>query len=256
MTNATSRKIALITGASRGLGRSTALHLAHAGVGVVGTYVAAKDAAESLVEQVQAAGSKAVVLPLDVADSSSFPAFVEQLQRALRDGFGRDTIDFLVNNAGTSLHESFAATTEQQFDEVVDVHFKAPFFLTQALLPVLADGGRIVNVSTGLVRITMAGSAAYAAAKGAVEVLTRYQAQELGGRGIRVNVVAPGAVATDFSGGMVRDNPQVGEMVRGVTALGRLAEPDDIGAAVALLLADGFGWANGAKIELTGGQRL
>ena len=256
MTEATSRKTALITGASRGLGRSTALHLARAGVDVVGTYVAAKDAAESLVEEVRAAGSKAVMLPLDVADSSSFPAFVEQLQRALHNEFERDTIDFLVNNAGTSLHESFATTTEQQFDEIVDVHLKAPFFLTQALLPVLADGGRIVNISTGLVRITAPGSAAYAAAKGAVEVLTRYQAQELGSRGIRVNVVAPGAVATDFSGGTVRDNPQVGEMVRGVTALGRLAEPDDIGAAVALLLADGFGWASGAKIELTGGQRL
>ncbi len=256
MTEATNSKIALITGASRGLGRSTALHLARAGVDVVGTYVAAKPAADSLVEQVQAAGSKAVVLPLDVADSSSFPTFVEQLQRALREEFGRDTVDFLVNNAGTSLHESFATTSEEQFDEIVDVHLKGPFFLTQALLPVLADGGRIVNISTGLVRITIPGSAAYAAAKGAVEVLTRYQAQELGSRGIRVNVVAPGAVATDFSGGLVRDNPQVGEMVRDSTALGRLAEPDDIGAAIALMLADGFGWATGAKIELTGGQRL
>ena len=256
MTQDTRRKTALITGASRGLGRSTALHLARAGVDIVGTYVAAKDAADSLVQDVQAAGSKAVVLPLDVADSASFQAFVKQLQRALRDEFGGERIDFLVNNAGTSLHESFATTTEEQFDEVIAVHLKAPFFLTQALLPVLADGGRIVNVSTGLVRITMPGSAAYAAAKGAVEVLTRYQAQELGSRGIRVNVVAPGAVATDFSGGMVRDNPQVGEMVRGATALGRLAEPDDIGAAIALLLADGFGWASGAKIELTGGQRL
>ena len=256
MTETTTRRTALITGASRGLGRSTALHLARAGVDVVGTYVAAKDAADSLVEEVAAAGSRAVVLPLDVADSSSFPAFVEQLQRALRDELGRDTIDFLVNNAGTGLHESFATTTEEQFDEIVAVHLKAPFFLTQALLPVLADGGRVVNISTGLVRITMPGSAAYAAAKGAVEVLTRYQAQELGSRGIRVNVVAPGAVATDFGGGMVRDDPQVGAMLRGVTALGRLAEPDDIGAAVALLLADGFGWASGTKVELTGGQRL
>ena len=256
MTTATRRKTALITGASRGLGRSTALHLARAGVYVVGTYVAAKDAADALVGEVEAAGGRAVVLPLDVADTSSFPAFVEQLQRALREELGRETIDALVNNAGTSLHESFATTTEEQFDEVVDVHLKGPFFLTQALLPVLADGGRVINVSSGLVRITMPGSAAYAAAKGAVEVLTRYQAQELGSRGIRVNVVAPGAVATDFSGGMVRDNAEVGELVRGATALGRLAEPDDIGAAIALLLADGFGWASGAKIELTGGQRL
>ena len=256
MTDATRRKTALITGASRGLGRSTALHLARAGVDIVGTYVTAKDAADSLVAEVAAAGSTAAVLPLDVADSSSFPAFVAQLQHVLQDTFGRDTVDFLVNNAGTGLHESFATTNEAQFDEIVDVHLKAPFFLTQTLLPVLADGGRVVNISTGLVRITMPGSAAYAAAKGAVEVLTRYQAQELGSRGIRVNVVAPGAVATDFSGGAVRDNPQVGDMVRGVTALGRLAGPDDIGAAVALLLADGFGWASGTKIELTGGQRL
>ena len=256
MTEATRRKTALITGASRGLGRSTALHLARAGVDIVGTYVTAKDAADSLVEEVAAAGSAAAVLPLDVADSSSFPSFVGRLQHALQHTFGRDTVDFLVNNAGTALHESFATTSEKQFDEIVDVHLKAPFFLTQALLPVLADGGRIVNISTGLVRITMPGSSAYAAAKGAVEVLTRYQAQELGGRGIRVNVVAPGAVATDFSGGAVRDNPQVGDMVRGVTALGRLAGPDDIGAAVALLLADGFGWASGTKVELTGGQRL
>ena len=256
MTTATTPKTALITGASRGLGRSTAVHLARAGIDIIGTYVAAKDAADSLLEDVRAAGSQAAVLPLDVADSSSFPAFAQQLQRTLRDEFGRETIDILINNAGTSLHAPFATTTQEQFDEALDVHLKGPFFLTQALLPVLADGGRILNISTGLVRITMPGSAAYAAAKGAVEVLTRYQAQELGSRGIRVNVVAPGAVATDFSGGMVRDNPQVGQMVREATALGRLAQPDDIGAAIALLLADGFGWANGAKIELTGGQRL
>lgn len=250
------RTTALITGASRGLGRSTALHLARAGVDVVGTYVAAKDAADSLVEEVRAAGSSAVMLPLDVADASTFPAFVDQLRRVLRDELGRETIDHLVNNAGTGLHEPFATTTVEQFDEVFDLHVKGPFFLTQALLPVLADGGRVVNVSSGLVRIAMPGSSAYAAAKGAIEVLTRYQAQELGARGIRVNVVAPGAVATDFSGGMVRDDPRVGELVRGAIALGRLAEPDDIGAAIALLLSDGFGWASGAKIELTGGQRL
>ena len=256
MTQHEGPRTALITGASRGLGRSTALHLARAGVVVIGTYVSDGRAADSLVEQVRAEGGTAVMLPLDVARTGSYPAFVGQVQRVLRDELGRDCLDYLVNNAGTGLHEPFASTSEEQFDAIIDVHVKAPFFLTQALLPVLADGGRVVNVSSGLVRITMPGSAAYAAAKGAVEVLTRYQAQELGSRGIRVNVVAPGAVATDFSGGMVRDDPHVGEMIRSVTALGRLAEPDDIGAAVALLLADGFGWASGAKIELTGGQRL
>ena len=256
MTSNEPRKIVLVTGAGRGLGRSTALHLARAGVAVLGTYVSDEDAARSLVDEVRAAGSTAAVLRLDVADSASFAPFAEQVRTTLQEQFGADRLDFLVNNAGTGLHEAFAETTEEQFDHIVAVHLKAPFFLTQALLPLLADGGRIVNVSSGLVRITMPGSAAYAAAKGAVEVLTRYQAQELGARGIRVNVVAPGAVATDFSGGLVRDDARVGEMVRSATALGRLAEADDIGAAVALLLADGFGWASGAKIELTGGQRL
>ena len=174
------------------------------------------------------------MLPLDVADASSFPAFVEQLQHALTGELGRDTRS---TPSSTTPAPRFTRPsprrTEQQLDDILAVHVKAPFLLTQALLPVLADGSRIINVSSGLTRITMPGSAAYAAAKGAVEVLTRYQAQELGSRGIRVNVVAPGAVATDFSGGMVRDNPQVGEMVRGATALGRLAEADDIGAAVA-----------------------
>lgn len=256
MTETTNRRIAVVTGASRGLGRSTALHLARSGVDVVGTYLNSPADAESLVREVADAGGTAEVLPLDVADTGSFPAFADRLRTLVRDRFGRDTVDALVNNAGTSLHESFATTTEQQFDQVMTVHVKAPFFLTQALLPVLADGARVVNVSSGLARFTLPGSAAYAAAKGAVEVLTRYQAQELRARGIRVVVVAPGAVATDFSGGTVRDDPAVGDAVRGMTALGRLAGPDDIGAAVALLLADGFGWATGARIELSGGMRL
>ena len=256
MTETSNRRIAVVTGASRGLGRSTALHLARAGVDVVGTYLNSTRDADSLVDEVAATGSTAVVLPLDVADTASFPAFADRLRAVVRDRFGRETVDALVNNAGTALHAPFADTTEEQFDEVMTVHVKAPFFLTQALLPVLADGARVVNVSSGLARFTLPGSAAYATAKGAVEVLTRYQAQELGDRGIRVNVVVPGAVATDFSGGAVRDDPALGEAVRGMTALGRLAGPDDIGAAVALLLADGFGWASGARIELSGGMRL
>jgi len=247
-------KIAVITGASRGLGRSAATHLAAAGVGIIGTYRSNKEQADSLVAELGA--DRVVMLPLDVATTSGFADFATAVGGAARDSFGRDAVDFLVNNAGTSLHVPFADTTEEQFDELVAVHLKAPYFLTQALLPVLADGGRILNVSSGLTRITMPGSSAYGAVKGAVEVLTRYQALELGERRIRVNTVVPGAIATDFSGGMVRDNPEVNRMVAGATALGRVGEPDDIGAAVALMLATGFGWANGARVELTGGQRL
>jgi NAD(P)-dependent dehydrogenase (short-subunit alcohol dehydrogenase family) len=247
-------KIAVITGASRGLGRSAAVHLVAAGVRVIGTYRSNKEQADALIAELGV--DHVAMLPLDVEDAGSFAAFAASVRQTAHDAFGRDDVDFLVNNAGTSLHESFATTTEAQFDEMVAVHLKAPFFLTQAMLPVLADGGRILNVSSGLTRITIPGSAAYAAVKGAVEVLTRYQAQELGSRGIRVNTVAPGAIATDFSGGMVRDNPDVNAMVVGSTALARIGVADDIGGAIALLLADGFGWASGAKIELTGGQRL
>lgn len=247
-------KIAVITGASRGLGRSAAQHLVRRGVGVIGTYRSDKESADSLVAE--AGPDNVVMLPLDVTDSGGYPDFVTAVRAAAHDTFGRERVDHLVNNAGTSLHAPYAETSEQQLDDVYAVHLRAPFFLTQAMLPLLADGGRILNISSGLGRITVPGSSAYAAMKGAVEVLTRYQALELGSRRIRVNVVVPGAIATDFSGGMVRDNSDVNAQVAGSIALGRVGEPDDIGAAIALILDDGFGWANGAQIELTGGQRL
>lgn len=247
--------VALITGASRGLGRNMAQHLARAGVGVIGTYQHNRDAAEQLVAELRASGVPSAALPLDVGDSAGFGQFAAAVQQTL-DDFGVDRLDALVNNAGTGVHASFAETTEAQFDEMVAVQLKGPFFLTQALLPLIADGGRILNVSSGLARFTGPGYAAYAAMKGAVEVLTRYQAAELGGRRIRVNTLVPGAIATDFGGGAVRDNAVVNEAVARAIALGRVGLPDDIGAAVPAILSDAFGWATGTRIELSGGQNL
>jgi NAD(P)-dependent dehydrogenase (short-subunit alcohol dehydrogenase family) len=251
-----SGRIALITGASRGLGRSIALHLARGGTHVIGTYLSRRADADAVVAEIEAGGGKAVMLPLDVGDSAAFPAFAATVGDALRASFGRDQFDVLVNNAGAGIHAPFATTTEAQFDELFRIHVKAPFFLTQALLPRLADGGRILNVSTGLARFTSPGYAAYASAKGAVEVLTRYMAKELGARGIRVNVVAPGAIESDFGGGVVRDNPDLNRLIASTIPLGRVGLPDDIGSGVAAILSDGFGWANGTRIELSGGQNI
>lgn len=251
-----STKIALITGASRGLGRSMALHLADAGVDVVGTYRERADEAQAVAREVEARGRRAAMLPLDVARSGTFPAFAESLGGALRETFGRGSFDYLVNNAGHALRALLTETTEEQFDEIVAVHFKAPFFLTQRLLPLMADGGRVLNVSSGLARFSYPGSSAYGAAKGAVEVLTRYMAKELGERRITANVIAPGAIATDFGGGMVRDNPDVNRQVAGAIALGRVGEADDVGAAVAALLSDDMAWMNGVRVEVSGGQNL
>jgi NAD(P)-dependent dehydrogenase (short-subunit alcohol dehydrogenase family) len=249
-------KIALITGGSRGLGRSMALHLAERGVDVIFTYRSATSEAREVRERIRVLGRKAVSLPLDVADSASFDAFAKSVADELERSFGTKRLDYLVNNAGTSLHASIAETTAAQLDEVYDVHFKAPYLLSQKLLPLIADGGRILNVSSGLARMTMPGSAAYGAMKAAVETLTRYMAQELGPRKITVNVVAPGAIATDFSGGMVRDNPEVNRRVASMTALGRVGLPDDVGNAVAMLLAPESGWINGQRIEVSGGMGL
>lgn len=248
--------ISLVTGASRGLGRNTAISIARHGGNVILTYRSGKEGAEAVVAEIEALGGKAVALQLDTADVSTFPTFVESVRGALADTFGRDTIDHLVNNAGHGEMADFAATTEAQFDALFNVHVKGVFFLTQALLPVLADGGRIVNFSSGLTRVSFPGFSAYSAAKGAVEILTVYMARELGERGITANTVAPGAIETDFLGGAVRDIPDYNTAFAGMTALGRVGLPDDIGPMVASLLGPDNRWVNGQRIEVSGGQTI
>ena len=248
-------KIAIVTGGSRGLGRNTVLHLARRGVASIFTYRADRAAADQVVAAVHEAGARAVALSLDTGDVGSFDAFVPRVRAALAE-LGAERFEYLVNNAGTSLHKTFAQTTEQELDELYKVHFKGPYLLTQKLVPLMNDGGRIVNISSGLTRFAFPGSSAYAAMKGAVEVLTRYLAKELGARGIAANTVAPGAIATDFSGGMVRDNPEVNKRVADATALGRAGQPDDIGPMIAALLADDNRWVNGQRIEASGGMML
>ena len=248
-------KIAVITGGSRGLGRNTAINLAQRGVDVLFTYRANQIEAKSLIRETEAIGRKAVGFRLDTGDVRAFDGFVSEVQDALR-GWGCERFDYLVNNAGNSLHASFEETKDVQFDEIFNVHVKGVYFLTQKLLPLMNNGGRIVNISSGLARIALPGSSAYAAAKGAVEVLTRYLAKELGSRGITANVVAPGAIQTDFSGGMVRDNPEVNRRVAEMTALGRAGVPDDVGPMIAALLSDENRWVNGQRIEVSGGMAL
>ena len=249
-------KIALVTGASRGLGRSMALALAKQGVDVIGTYRSNKTEADGATAEIAALGRKAVMFPLDAGDTSRFPDFAADLKRALADNWGRANFDFLVNNAGIGVYAPFAETSEADFDRLVNIHLKGAFFFTQTLLPLIADGGRIVNISSGLTRFALPGYAAYAAMKGAVEVLTRYLAKELGPRGIAVNTVAPGAIETDFGGGAVRDNQQVNAFVASVTALGRPGLPDDIGPAVAALLTKDNRWINAQRIEISGGMLI
>jgi len=249
-------KVAIVTGASRGLGRSTALNLAKKGVDVIVTYHSNRSEADTAVAAIEAQGRKAVALQLDVSNVQSFDGFVGQVQAALTATFGRDRFDLLVNNAGTAHFAPFAQTTEDAFDAMVNIHLKSVYFLTQKLLHVIADGGRIVNVSTGLTRFTNPGMSAYAVMKGGVEVLTRYLAKELGSRGIAVNTVAPGAIATDFGGGVVRDNPETNRHIAAATALGRVGLPDDIGPMITSLLSDDNRWVNGQRIEVSGGAFL
>lgn len=248
-------KIAIITGGSRGLGRNTVLSLAKQGVASIFTYNSNRAEADKVVAAVNETGARAVALQLDASKISAFDPFIESVQKALTE-LGAERFDYLVNNAGTSHHAAFDKVTEEELDGLYNVHFKGVFFLTQKLLPLLNDGGRIVNISSGLTRMTFPGSSAYASMKGAVEVLTRYLAAELGGRGIAVNTVAPGAIATDFSGGMVRDNPEVNKMVAGRTALGRVGLPEDIGPMIAALLTEDNRWVNAQRIEVSGGMGL
>ena len=246
--------IAIITGGSRGLGQNTAMKLAEQGTDVILTYRSGEEEAAAVVAAIEKLGRKAVALPLDVGKSASFDDFTAKIRDVLNKTWQRETFDFLVNNAGTGLHASIAETTEAEFDKLVNVHFKGVFFLTQKLLPLIADGGRIVNISSGLARFSSPGSSAYAAVKGAVEVLTRYQARELGSRGIAVNTVAPGAIETDFRGGAIRDNPEMKKMIASMTALGRTGLPDDIGGVIATLLLPANRWINGQRIEASGGM--
>lgn len=249
-------KIAIVTGASRGLGRNTAIALAKNGVDVIGTYRSNKKEADETAAAINALGRKAVMFQLDTGNVASFGAFVSEMQAALKTVWSRDSFDFLVNNAGIGIHAPFAETSEADFDRLMNIHLKGVFFLTQKLLPLIANGGRIVNLSSGLARFSMPGYAAYAAMKGGVEVLTRYLAKELGPRGIAVNTIAPGAIETDFGGGTVRDNKQVNDLIASVTALGRPGLPDDIGPAIASLLRDENRWINAQRIEASGGMFL
>ena len=251
-----STPIALITGGSRGLGRSMALKLAQRGVDIVFTYRSNRGEADAVVTEIEKQGRRAVALQLDVGVSSSFAKFADELHGALKKYWQRDRFNYLVNNAGIGAYASFAETTEAQFDELMNIHLKGTFFLTQKLLPLIIDGGRIINISTGLTRIVMPGYSAYAAMKAAVELLTLYLAKELGPRGIAVNAVAPGAIETDFGGGRVRDNKQLNDLVASQTALGRVGLPDDIGGVIASLLSPENAWINAQRIEASGGQSI
>lgn len=248
--------IAIVTGGSRGLGKNAALKLAAKGTDLLLTYHSNAQAAAAVVGEIERAGAKAVALQLDVSDVSQFAGFAEQVRQQLKDVWQRDNFDYLLNNAGVGLYAPYADTSEAQFDEMMNIHLKGPFFLTQRLLPLMKDGGRILNVSSGLARFALPGSSTYAAMKGAMEVLTRYQAKELGARGITANIIAPGAIETDFGGGRVRDDAQMNRFVASQTALGRVGLPDDIGDAIAALLSDELRWMNAQRIEVSGGMFL
>jgi NAD(P)-dependent dehydrogenase (short-subunit alcohol dehydrogenase family) len=251
-----STKIAIVTGSSRGLGKSTALHLAKKGVNIIVTYHSNAEKAANVVAQIEAVGAKAIALQLDSSNTSTFDEFVAQIQQSLKDKWQTDRFDFLVNNAGIGLYKPFTETTEDEFDRLMNIQVKGVFFLTQKLLPLMNDGGRIVNLSSGLTRFTLPGYAAYASTKGAIETLTLYMAKELGSRQIAVNVVAPGAIETDFAGGSVRDNPEINGFIASQTALGRVGLPDDIGGAIASLLSEDNKWVNAQRIEVSGGQMI
>lgn len=252
----TSKKIALVTGGSRGLGKDMAIQLAKKDFDIIITYNSNPEAAHEVVEAISAIGKKAVALKLDVAKTNSIDGFVSQVKEKLASEFGTNQIHTLVNNAGIGAYTSFADTSEEVFDLMVNIHLKAPYFITQKLLPFICDGGSIVNVSSGLTRFSYPNYAPYAIMKAAIESLTRYQALELGSRQIRVNTLAPGAIATDFGGGAVRDNNDLNAMIANTTALGRVGLPDDIGSVVAFLCSDEAKWVNAQRIEVAGGVHI
>jgi len=252
----TGNKIALVTGGSRGLGKNSAISLAKKGIDVILTYHSKKEEALAVVAQIEQTGQKAVAIQLDAGNIKSFEAFYKQVADSLSHTFGATHFDFLVNNAGIGIGSSFEETTEEAFDELMNIHFKGVYFLTQKGLPLINNGGRIINISTGLARFTYPGYSAYASMKGAVETLTKYMAKELGVRGIAANLVAPGAIETDFGGAVLRNNEQVKNYIAGNTALGRTGIPDDIGGVVAFLCTEEAKWINGQRIEVSGGMYL
>ncbi|WP_338792788.1 SDR family oxidoreductase [Bernardetia sp. MNP-M8] len=249
-------KIAVVTGGSRGLGKDMAINIAKKGIDVILTYNNNKEEAQKVVKQIEEIGQKAVALQLNVAEIKSFDSFTENVKTALKNHFNSSKIDFLINNAGIGIHTAFTQTTEEQFDILSTIHLKGVVFLTQKMLLIMNDGGGVVNISSGLTRIALAGYSIYATMKGAIETLTKYQAKELGERKIRVNVVAPGAIETDFGNGTVRDNADVNAFIAANTALGRVGLPDDIGSVVAFLCTQDAKWVNAQRIEVSGGQMI
>ena len=252
----TTNKVALVTGGSRGLGKDMSLQLAKKGFDIIITYNSGASEAAKVVDEIMALGKKAKAIQLEVSQSKNFDAFVQQVNEALIQDFETDNIFALVNNAGIAAYTSIAETSEEVFDSMVNIHLKAPYFITQKLLPIISEGGTIVNVSSGLTRFSYPNYAPYAIMKTAVESLTRYQAQEFANRKIRVNTIAPGAIATDFGGGAVRDNKDLNAMIANTTALGRVGLPDDIGSVVAFLCSDEAKWINAQRIEISGGVHI
>lgn len=252
----TKTKIALVTGGSRGLGKNAALKIAQKGLDVIITYKSSKEEADTVVKEIQAMGQKAAAYQLDTRDVKSFEAFVKNITDHLETETGSGNIDFLINNAGTALYSPILETTEEQFDDMVNVHIKGVFFLTQKMIPFINDGGGIINISSGLARFALPGSSVYGSMKAGVEMLTKYLAKELGSRKIKANVIAPGAIETDFGGGRTRDDQNVNSMISNSTALGRAGLPDDIGGVVAFLCTEDAGWINGQRIEASGGMFL
>jgi NAD(P)-dependent dehydrogenase (short-subunit alcohol dehydrogenase family) len=247
--------IAVVTGGSRGLGKSTVLALAERGVNSIFTFASKSKEADDVVLAVAKAGAKAAAFQLDAGKVDDFDRFVDRVSSTARE-WGSERIDYLVNNAGISHHNAFDKVTEEELDRVYEVNFKGVFFLTQKLVRIMNEGGRVVTISTGLTRFWMPDTIPYASFKGAIEVFTHYLAKDLGSRSITVNAVAPGAIQTDFSGGMVRDNPEVSKWVASITALGRPGLPDDIGPMIASLLSDANRWVTAQRIEASGGMNL
>lgn len=252
----TTNKVALVTGGSRGLGKDMSLQLAKKGFDIIFTYNSSASEAAKVVDEIMALGKKAKAIQLEVSQSKNFDAFVQQVKEVLNQDFETDSIFALVNNAGVAAYTSIAETSEEVFDSMVNIHLKAPYFITQKLLPIISDGGSIVNISSGLTRFSYPNYAPYAIMKAAMESLSRYQAQEFASRKIRVNTIAPGAIATDFGGGAVRDNKDLNTMIANTTALGRVGLPDDIGSVVAFLCSDDAKWVNAQRIEVSGGVHI